>query len=129
MAPPLRSLAVIGTGLIGASAGLAAHRAGIETVSGWDPDPDALAIAAERGAVTPAADLAEALADSELVVVAAPVASLPIQVRETLSLAPEATTVTDVGSTKIPVCDAAAGDPRFVGGHPICGSETRGPAS
>ena len=127
MAPPLRSLAVIGTGLIGASAGLAARRAGVERVLGWDPDPDALAVAAERGAVTPAAEPAEALAGSELVVIASPVASLPSQVRETLALAPETCTVTDVGSTKGPVCDAAGTDPRFVGGHPICGSETRGP--
>ena len=36
-------------------------------------------------------------------------------------------TVTDVGSTKRPVSAAAGGDPRFVGGHPICGAETRGP--
>jgi prephenate dehydrogenase len=36
-------------------------------------------------------------------------------------------TVTDVGSTKGGVCDAAAGVARFVGGHPICGSEARGP--
>jgi prephenate dehydrogenase len=127
MASPLGSLTVVGTGLIGASAGLAARRAGVERVLGWDPDPDALAIAAERGAVTPVAEPAEALAGSELVVIAAPVASLPSQVRETLALAPETSTVTDVGSTKVPVCDAAAADPRFVGGHPICGSETRGP--
>ena len=38
-----------------------------------------------------------------------------------------ARTVTDVGSTKRPVCAAAGADPRFVGGHPICGAETRGP--
>ena len=36
-----RTLAVVGTGLIGASVGLAAHRAGGWKVSGWDPDPDA----------------------------------------------------------------------------------------
>ena len=127
MAAPLGSLAVVGTGLIGASAGLAARRAGVERVSGWDPDPEALRVAAERGAVDPCDDLAEAVASADLVLVAAPVASLPSQVRETLSLAPEAATVTDVGSTKVPVCDAAGADPRFVGGHPICGAETRGP--
>ena len=33
----------------------------------------------------------------------------------------------DVGSTKGAVCAAAGGDGRFVGGHPICGAETRGP--
>ena len=44
-----------------------------------------------------------------------------------LELASEDTTVTDVGSTKQPVCAAAGSDRRFVGGHPICGAETRGP--
>jgi prephenate dehydrogenase len=48
-------------------------------------------------------------------------------VRETLALVREDSTVTDVGSTKVPVCGAAGGDARFVGGHPICGAETRGP--
>jgi prephenate dehydrogenase len=33
----------------------------------------------------------------------------------------------DAGSTKESICAAAAGDARFVGGHPICGAETRGP--
>ena len=127
MAPPLRSLAVIGTGLIGASAALAARRAGLERVTGWDPDPDALAIAAEREAVEPSGTVAEALDGVELVLVAAPVAELPAQVREVLALAPESCVVTDVGSTKGAVCAAAGADSRFVGGHPICGAETRGP--
>jgi prephenate dehydrogenase len=127
MAAPVRSLAVVGTGLIGASAGLAARRAGVEDVRGWDPDEDALRVAAERGAVEIADGLTAAVASAELVLVAAPVASLPAQVRDTLDLAGDDATVTDVGSTKGPVCAAAAGDPRFVGGHPICGAETRGP--
>jgi threonine dehydrogenase-like Zn-dependent dehydrogenase len=42
-------LAVVGTGLIGASVGLAAKAAGVERVAGWDADPEALAVAAERG--------------------------------------------------------------------------------
>ncbi|MER3487314.1 MAG: prephenate dehydrogenase, partial [Chloroflexota bacterium] len=44
-----------------------------------------------------------------------------------LAASPEECTVTDVGSTKVAVCRAAGGSPRFVGGHPVCGSETRGP--
>ncbi len=123
----MRRLAVVGTGLIGASVALAARRAGVERVVGWDADASALAVAAERGAVEPAADVGEAVAGAQVVLVAVPVASLPSQVRETLALAGEDATVTDVGSTKGPVCAAAAGDPRFVGGHPICGAEARGP--
>jgi len=124
---PLRSLAVVGTGLIGASAALAARRAGVDRVRGWDPDPEALRVAGERGAVEPAGGLSEALTGAELVLVAAPVASLPAEVRAVLGVAPEDCTVTDVGSTKGAVCAAAGADSRFVGGHPICGAETRGP--
>ena len=127
MVAPVRSLAVVGTGLIGASAGLAARGAGVAQVTGWDPDPEALGIAAERGAVEAAPALADALAGADLALLAAPVASLPEEVRAVLDAAPETCTVTDVGSTKGAVCAAAGGDPRFVGGHPICGAETRGP--
>jgi len=118
---------VVGTGLIGASIGLAAARAGVARVTGWDTDPDVLAVAAERGACLPGESLAGALEGAELAVVAAPVASLPDVVREVLARAPEPCTVTDVGSTKGAVCAAAGDDRRFVGGHPICGAETRGP--
>ncbi|MBA3475421.1 MAG: prephenate dehydrogenase/arogenate dehydrogenase family protein [Actinobacteria bacterium] len=123
----ISTLAIVGTGLIGASVGLAARRAGVERVSGWDPEPAHLAIAAERGAVEPAADLAAALAGAELALVAAPVTALPAQVRAVLETSETGCTVTDVGSTKGGVCAAAAGSDRFVGGHPICGSEARGP--
>src|SRR5439155_21347090 len=34
----------------------------------------------------------------------------------------------DDGSTKGSVCANAGDDPRFVGGHPICGAETHGAA-
>jgi prephenate dehydrogenase len=123
-------LAVVGTGLIGASAALAARRAGeADAVMGWDEDPEILAAAAERDAVEPAASLAEALRDADLALVAVPVAGLPGVVREVLDAAPTACTVTDVGSTKGAVCSAVGDDPRFVGGHPICGAEARGPGS
>ena len=97
-------------------------------MTGWDPDSEYLAVAARarRGRAC-APILGDAVADAELVVVAAPVGELPRTVREVLDRAPEGCTVTDVGSTKGPVCAAAGDDPRFVGGHPICGAETRGP--
>jgi len=120
-------LAVVGTGLIGASAGLAARRAELGDVVGWDDDPSTLEVAHERGAVEATASLSDALHGAELVLVAVPVAALPTVVPEILELAPASCTVTDAGSTKISVCKAAGGDPRFVGGHPICGAETRGP--
>jgi len=119
-------LAVVGTGLIGASAGLAAQRAEAD-VTGWDEDPSALEVAADRGAVRPADSLAEALHEAEIALVAVPVAALPAVVHDVLESAPATCTVTDVGSTKGSVCAAAGNDPRFVGGHPICGAETHGP--
>lgn len=121
------TLAVVGTGLIGASAALAARAAGVGEVRGWDPDEEALAVAQERGAVVGTGSVGEALAGAELALVAAPVAALPGLVREVLAAAPEGCAVTDVGSTKGAVVAAAGGDPRFVGGHPISGAETRGP--
>jgi prephenate dehydrogenase len=124
----LERIAVVGTGLIGASVGLAAKRAGAGRVTGFDPDPDSLALAAERGAVDePAATLAEAVGEADLALVAAPVTALPTVVAAVLEAAPEAATVTDVGSTKSAVCAAAPVRTRFIGGHPVTGSEARGP--
>jgi prephenate dehydrogenase len=120
-------LAIVGTGLIGASVALAAKRDGSTRVSGFDPDPAGLEAAVVRGAVDEPADtLADALAEAELAVVAAPVAQLAPQVRAALEASPDGCTVTDVGSTKTNVCAAARGSARFVGGHPVCGSEARG---
>ncbi|MGZ4397499.1 MAG: prephenate dehydrogenase/arogenate dehydrogenase family protein [Gaiellaceae bacterium] len=126
----VQRLAILGTGLIGASIGLAARQAGVRTVSGFDVDAEALALAAERRALDVVAeDPAEALADAELAIVATPVALLPDQVRAALEQLPEGSTITDVGSTKQAVCAAAGADPRFIGGHPVCGSESRGPGN
>jgi prephenate dehydrogenase len=122
----VRRLAIVGTGLIGASVALAAKRGVGAEVIGYDPEPEALAAAVARGALDRAAEsLAEAVADADLAVVAAPVAQLAGQVRAVLE-ASDACTVTDVGSTKVGVCSAALGSDRFVGGHPVCGSEARG---
>jgi prephenate dehydrogenase len=125
----LRRLAVIGTGLIGASVALAAKRAGVATaITGFDPDPAALAAAEARGALDePSGSLEAAVTGADLVVVAAPVAQLAAQVGAALAASADETTVTDVGSTKAAVCAAARGSSRFVGGHPVCGSEARGP--
>jgi prephenate dehydrogenase len=118
-------LTIVGTGLIGASVGLAARSTGA-CVKGWDPEPVALAVAADHGAVEAASSLEAALAGAELVVVAAPTAALPELVRAVLAQTDEGQTVTDVGSTKAGVVEAAGGSPRFVGGHPLAGKEAHG---
>jgi prephenate dehydrogenase len=124
---PLERLAVVGTGLIGASVGLAAKRAGVAQVVGWDSDAESLELAAERGAVDVAADgLEAAVAEAGLAIVATPVATLKEQVVAVLA-AVEGATVTDVGSTKSGLCEFVGERGRFIGGHPVCGSEARGP--
>jgi prephenate dehydrogenase len=123
----VQRVAIVGTGLIGASVGLAAGAAGAIEVRGWDIDGDALRIAEDRGAVQAARSLAEAVEDAELALVAAPVAALPAQVAAVLEASGDATTVTDVGSTK-GVVTRSVSDGRFIGGHPVCGSEAHGPA-
>src|SRR5690606_33377964 len=61
--------------------------------------------------------------DAEITFVAVPVMAVADQVKRALS---ETTGfVTDVGSVKAPIC-AAIADRRFVGGHPMAGSELDG---
>jgi prephenate dehydrogenase len=122
---PLK-VAVLGIGLIGGSIGLAARQRAGAHVCGYDPDAAVRARALELGAIdAQAPDLAAAVAGADIVFVAAPVAALPETVRAALASAGPGSVVSDVGSTKRPLRDAAA-DPRFVGGHPLAGAETAG---
>jgi prephenate dehydrogenase len=101
----------------------------VERVVGWDADAESLALAAERGAVDEVAgSLAAAVSDAELAIVATPVAALKDGVGAVLSNGSEAT-VTDVGSTKDGLCRSVSDRARFIGGHPVCGSEARGPGN
>lgn len=120
-------LAVLGVGLIGGSVGLAARqRLGAE-VTGWDRDPAVLDRAVAAGAIDRgAATIAEAVAEVETVVVAAPVGALPASVEAALDAAGPDTVVTDVGSVKHPVVSAFGADERFIGGHPLAGAEVAG---
>jgi prephenate dehydrogenase len=125
---PVGRLAVVGTGLIGSSVGLAAKRAGVAQVTGWDAEASFLAEAVERGAVDRAgSNLEDAVGDAELVLVATPVSTLREEIGAVLA-AGEDSTVSDVGSTKAALCAAVDDRVRFIGGHPVCGSEARGPA-
>jgi prephenate dehydrogenase len=120
-------IAVLGVGLIGGSIGLAAreHVEDAEVV-GFGRDPDRLRVALERGAIQRAAgSLPEALDGARICFACAPVGALPGLVREALAAAGPDCVVTDVGSTKEQLL-ASVDDPRFVGGHPIAGSEAAG---
>jgi len=129
----LKSVAVIGVGLLGGSFALALRRAGAATsIVGFDRDREALARAAALGVIDTVAESAsEAAAGAELVLVAVPVRSVAAVLRDVAqSLAADAV-VTDVGSTKAEVVATARSElrerfARFVPGHPIAGAEASG---
>jgi prephenate dehydrogenase len=119
-------VAVLGVGLIGGSIGLAARRRADARVCGYDPDPTVRAAALELEAIdSEAADVPGAVAEADVVFVAAPVGVLPELVRLALRHAPADCVVSDVGSTKRALV-AVGTDERFVGGHPLAGAETAG---
>ena len=117
--PPAPGRAVvIGTGLIGGSIGLRLRQLGWY-VTGRDDDPARAARALALGALDAVGD--DPVAD--VTFVATPVRSVAELARQ--ALATGTGVVTDVGSVKAAVVDAVA-DPRFVGGHPMAGSELEG---
>jgi len=123
-----RRLAIVGTGLIGGSVGLAARRAALDVV-GFDADRAALAAAVERGAVNRGtATVESAVVDADVVVLATPVDVTPELCSRLAPVVSSDAVVTDVGSAKQAVVDrgVATFGPRFVGGHPMAGSERHG---
>jgi len=129
----LKTLAVIGVGLIGGSFALALRRAGaVTTVVGFDRDGAALERAAAMGVIDEGAGSAsEAARGADLVVVSVPVRAIgPVLHDVALAMQP-GVVVTDVGSTKAEVVRTAREElrerfARFVPGHPIAGRETSG---
>lgn len=112
-----RRAAVVGTGLIGGSIGHALRARGWH-VSGVDADP----ARAERAVSLGALDAVGPDPDAELTFVATPVGAV-VDVA-TAALAAGGV-VTDVGSVKAPIVERVH-HPRFVGGHPMAGSEQEG---
>jgi len=109
---------VVGLGLIGGSLARALTERGWH-VTGDDQKSERVETALGRGFIT-ASGLDPA---AELTFVATPVLALADQVKR--ALAETSGIVTDVGSVKASLV-AAVDDPRFVGGHPMAGSELEG---
>jgi len=127
-----RKVAILGVGLIGASLAAALSRAKQGWhLAGYSPGDDAQVARALGYLDTACATVGEAVEHAAFVVVAAPVPAMPslfAQMREALDAQ---AIVTDCGSTKRSVIEAARaglGDAflRFVPGHPIAGSEHSG---
>lgn len=110
--------------LAGRQAGLLGH------VVGFDPDPKALSAALRKGVIDEAAASPEAAAArASLVLLAAPVASLPPLLVAVGPVLMDSATVIDVGSVKEAIVRIAQDQlpgGRFVGCHPMAGAEFSG---
>lgn len=126
-----RNVAIVGTGLIGGSWGLALKRRGFAgRITGCDR-PEVLARARELGSIDDGQEsVAEAVRNADLVILATPV-GVALELLPQLARAVAATTLlTDTGSTKRAIlkrADEVFGEDRlFLGGHPLAGKEQSG---
>jgi prephenate dehydrogenase len=129
----IEKLALVGVGLIGGS--LARDLRALDAVDeivGYGRSVGNLQRAVDLGVIDRAAVSAhDAVAGADMVVVAVPVGSIGPVLEDIASAIGDSTVVTDVGSVKQSVIDAARGAlgprfPAFVPGHPIAGTENSG---
>ena len=120
-------VAVLGLGLIGGSLLHAIRHTGLAVV-GYDVDPDTASLAGAAGFTVAPSD-ADAVHGADLVILAMPLPQVGPAMK---SLAPHLSggaVLTDVGTLKAPVLEIVrefAPHARFVGGHPLAGTEESG---
>lgn len=113
--------------MIGGSVLQALARSGYR-VLGYDPNPDDAALVRAAGYQL-AGSAAEAVSGADLVVLAMPLPDLPAALAEIRSAVDPDAVLTDVGTLKAPVLPLVAKQlpgSRFVGGHPLAGTEQSG---
>lgn len=125
------SIAFLGLGLIGGSAAKAVRRLRPDIrIAAYDPHTAALAAALTEGVIDQALPAVDgSLADCDLIFLCMPVSSMEDTLRRLKQYAKPTAVFTDVGSTKVPVHEAVQRlelEARFVGGHPMAGSERSG---
>jgi prephenate dehydrogenase len=130
----IERIAILGTGLLGTSVGLALRAAGFHgAITGWNRSPAQAQVAFGMGAFDSlAADPLEAARASQVVLLSVPIyATLDFMEKLAPVLGP-GHLVTDVGSTKRLISEAAArlyNTPQraaFLPGHPMAGKERGG---
>jgi prephenate dehydrogenase len=123
---------VIGIGLIGGSMVLDIKELDPEsTILGIDANDNHLQQAIALGVVEKAGTT-EDLADADFVIVSVPVDIALMVLPQVLNTVGENTIVFEVGSTKLPICDAVANHPKrrnYFATHPIAGTEFSGPSA
>ena len=125
----MRNVAIVGTGLIGASFALALRQAGFEGRITGVSSPRAIAGAIAVGAIDRGASLAEAAAHADLVFLSHTIGRILDTIRHLDPLVRPGALVTDAGSTKCEIVDTARQHItrcQFLGGHPMAGKEKRG---
>jgi cyclohexadieny/prephenate dehydrogenase len=131
--PVFQKMAVIGCGLIGSSMVRAARKAGaVGAISVADVNPAVIERVRELGiADHVTADIAEAVRDADLIILATPVLAVEKALRAAAGDLARGAVVTDVGSVKGSVAEAmSANAPEgvfVIPGHPIAGTEQSGP--
>ena len=127
MTPPFTRVGIAGLGLIGGSIAMGLRAAWPSIAITACDRPDRLAAAHARGLIDAGVADPAGLAQADCLVLAVPMAAM-CTVIDALGRCDLPGVVTDVGSTKRTVMAAAAraGLPRFVGGHPMAGSEHAG---
>ena len=129
---PLEAVSIVGVGLIGGSIGLALRdRRLARRVIGVGRNRERLEHAQALGAIDRyTTDFEEAMPGSSVVVVCTPVNQIAADVVRCARHASPETLMTDAGSTKRSILDQIGTEPslltRFVGAHPIAGSEKSG---
>ncbi len=124
-------ITIVGVGLLGGSFGMAVRKAGAaDLVAGVDLDRATLDRARELGAIDAGyLEVAEGVAGADLVVLATPVRSILEMLPGLVPLLGRETILFDLGSTKEAIVSAVAGLAgirRYVGGHPMAGTEDAG---
>ncbi len=128
----MRNVVIVGTGLIGASFGLALRKAGFTGAITGVSSPGAIAGAVAAGAIDRGASLEAAVPDADLVFLSQTIGRILDTIRHLDPLLRPGTLVTDAGSTKCSIVDLAREKVtrgQFLGGHPMAGKETRGAAA
>ena len=128
----MKSVAIIGVGLIGGSWALALkkHFSDI-TILGADNNQSHLEEALRLGLIDKAVDL-DAAAQSDIVFVSIPVGAASEVILSLLDKVGEHTLIMDAGSTKSALCQSMSDHPNrshFLAAHPIAGTEFSGPAA
>lgn len=128
----VRRLSILGVGLLGGSIGLAVRERikGCRVV-GYGHRAQTLQDALHVGALDEAIeDAREAVRGADLVIVCTPVGLIPSLLEQVSEALAKDAVVTDVGSTKRSIVEAAEttlpDGVHFVGSHPMAGSEKRG---